>query len=68
MVADASGSSVTVPAYDVRHANAAFEALSLESAQLAVATEKFGVGTTFLVRTIVACEHYDGVFVELFSL
>ena len=51
------------PCYE-RNAYATLVALALQSAQFAVATEVFGIGTALLVRSVVACEDDESVLVE----
>lgn len=57
MIADAAGRDGSGPARDHRHPNAAFVQIALDAAKTARTLEKGGVGTAFLVRTVVAGEH-----------
>lgn len=68
MVADSAWShTARSPDYE-RYAYAAFVTLAFQSAQFAVAAEELGVGATFFVRAVVACEHYYGRAVKPFFL
>ena len=57
----AAGSYCAGPVGNERHAYASLMDLAFESAQLAVATEKCGVGTAFFMRSVVAGEDDEGV-------
>jgi len=61
LVALAAGRDVAWPAHDEGDAYAAFVGAALQSAELAVVVEVGGVGSSFLVRTVVTGEDEHGV-------
>ena len=68
MVVHGTGFHLARPADDERDADAAFIALALQTAQLAVASEERRVGSPFFVRTVVTAENHNRILVETFFL
>lgn len=66
-VVDRRGLDVIRPPRNEWNAYAALVTLTLQSLQLAVASEEFGVSTSLFVRTIVGGKEDDGVLVKPFS-
>src|SRR3954464_14664128 len=52
------------PAHDERFADAAIGQVALDAAQGAVGVEEVGLVPAFLMRTVVAAEHDDGVLIN----
>ena len=59
-----TGRYMSRPAYNKGNTDTAFVALTFQSAQLTVASEKFRIGTTFLVRAVVAAEDDQCILVK----